>query len=160
MANDSCELVDLILVGCVKSKLYNDTPATEIYTSTLWQHRRAYAELHGCPWYILSAKHGLLAPGAWIDPYELSLADLPAAERREWSKGVFGDLAAEVPVLDGKTIEVHAGKTYVEFGLEKGLHDAGVIVHRPLAHIVGLGPQGAWYREHMASCPHGSWGHT
>ena len=155
MVNDSCELVDLILVGCVKSKQHRASLARDIYTSTLWRHRRAYAEPHGCPWYILSAMHGLLAPGAWIDPYDLSLADLSVAKRREWSQVVLGDLVAKVPVLDGKTIEVHAGKSYVEFGLEKGLRNAGVIVSRPLAHVVGLGPQGAWYREHMASCPRG-----
>ena len=150
MPNNNCEQVDLILVGCVKSKRHSASLARDIYTSTLWQHRQAYAELHGCPWYILSAMHGLLAPGAWIDPYDLSLADLSAAERREWSQGVLGDLAAEVPVLDGKTIEIHAGKLYAEFGLEKGLLDDGAFVRRPLAHVVGLGPQGAWYREHMA----------
>ena len=60
MPNRSCELVDLILVGCVKKKRHRAGPARDIYTSTLWQYRRAYAELHGCPWYILSAKHVLL----------------------------------------------------------------------------------------------------
>ena len=65
MLNHSCELVDLILVGCVKSKRHRAGPARDVYTSTLWQYRQAFAELHGCPWYILSAKHGLLAPGTW-----------------------------------------------------------------------------------------------
>ena len=155
MPNNDCELVDLILVGCVKSKRHRANLARDIYTSTLWRHRRAYAELHGCPWYILSAKHGLLAHGAWIEPYDLSLADLSAAERREWSLGALDDLAAEVPMLDGMTIEVHAGRPYMEFGLEKGLRDAGVIVRRPLAHVVGQGRQFTWYQEHMASCSRG-----
>ena len=152
MPSNSCEPVDLILVGCVKSKRHRASLARDIYTSTLWQHRRVYAELHGCPWYILSAKHGLLAPSTWIEPYDLSLADLSAAERREWSLGVLDDLAAEIPTLDGKTIEVHAGKRYVDFGLENGLHEAGAVVRRPLAHVVGQGQQYVWYREHVASC--------
>ena len=151
MPNRSSELVDLILVGCVKKKRPNAGPAQDIYTSTLWQYRRAYAELHGCPWYILSAKHGLLAPGTWIERYDLALPDLSAFERREWSLGVLDALAAEVPTLDGKTIEVHAGKHYVENGLEKGLREAGAVVRRPLAHVVGLGVQYAWYRDHLAS---------
>ena len=152
MLNHSCELVDFILVGCVKSKRHHAGPARDVYTSTLWQYRQAYAKSHGGPWYILSAKHGLLAPGTWIEQYDLSLADLSAYERREWSLRVLDDLAAEVPALGGKTIEVHAGKLYVEYGLEKGLREAGAVVRRPLAHLVGLGPQCVWYREHMASC--------
>ena len=155
MANDSCELVGFVLVGCVKRRGHRASLGREIYTSTLWQHRRAYAELHGFPWYILNVMPGLLAPGVRIDPYDLLLADLSAAERRDWSQSVLGDLAAEVPVLDGKTNEVHAGKPYVAFSSEKDFRDAGVIVSRPLGHVVGLGPQGAWYREHLASCPQG-----
>ena len=88
MLNHGCEVVDLILVGCVKSKRYRAGPARDVYTSTLWHYRRVYAELHGCPWYILSAKHGLLAPGTWIERYDLSLTDLSTSERRELSLGV------------------------------------------------------------------------
>ncbi len=152
MVNHTCELVDFILVGCVKRKRHRAGPARDVYTSTLWQYRMSYAELHGCPWYILSAEHGLLAPGTCIEPYDLSLADLRATERREWSLRVLNDLATEIPELDGKTIEIHAGKLYVEYGLEKGLRDAGVVVRRPLAHVVGQGRQYAWYREHITSC--------
>ena len=32
--------------------------------------------------------------------------------------------------MDGKTIEVHAGKLYVEYGLEKGLREAGAVIRR------------------------------
>ena len=65
---------------------------------------------------------------------------------------VLDDLAEKVPALDGKTIEVHAGKLYVEYGLEKGLREAGAVIRRPLAHVVGQGRQYVWYREHIASC--------
>ena len=50
-----------------------------------------------------------------------------------------------------KTIEIHAGKPYAEYGLEKGLREAGAVVRRPLAHVVGMGVQYAWYRDHLAS---------
>ena len=156
LPNNGCEQVDLILVGCVKSKHHRAGYARDIYTSPLWEGRRAYAELHGCPWYILSAKHGLLAPGAWIEPYDLSLASVSTTKRREWSLAVLYALVAQIPTLDGKTIEVHAGKHYVDFGLEKGLRDTGAVVRRPLAHVVGTGSHIAWYREHMASCHRGS----
>ena len=110
MLNHSCKLVDIIFVGCVKTKRHRAGPAQDVYTSTLWKYRQAYAVSHGRLWYILSAKHGLLAPSTWIERYDLSLADLTASECREWSLGVLDDLGAEVPALDGKTIEVHAGK--------------------------------------------------
>ena len=156
MTNNSHEQVDLILVGCVKSKRDHASLARDIYTSSLWQGRRAYAEAHGCPWYILSAKHGLLAPDTWIEPYDLALDSLSAAKRREWSLGVLNDLAAQIETLDGKVIEIHAGKLYAEFGLEKGLRDVGAVVRRPLEHVVGTGCQIAWYREQAASYPHRS----
>lgn len=152
MLHHGCDLVDLILVGCVKGKRHRAGPARDVYSSILWQYRRAYAELHGCPWYVLSAKHGLLAPSTWIERYDLSMSELSAAERRKWSLEILDELAAEGLFLNGKTIEVHAGKSYVEYGLEKGLRETGAVVHRPLAHVVGQGRQYAWYRNHTAWC--------
>ena len=78
------------------------------------------------------------------------LADLSAHERREWSRRVLDALAVEVPALDGNIIEIHAGKLYIECGLEQGLHEDGAIVRRPLSHVVGLGRQYSWYRGHLA----------
>ena len=46
-------------------------------------------------------------------------------------------------------IEVHAGATYIDHGLEEGLRDAGAAVHRPLAGIAGIARQQAWYRERL-----------
>ena len=142
--------VSLILLGCVKSKFNATRAAKDLYDSPLWRCRRAYAERLGVPWYILSAKHGLLAPDSRIAPYDLALSDLPAAERRAWSERVLENLAAWVPVLNGNVIQIHAGKAYVEYGLEDGLRDAGAIVHRPLAHIVGIGRQRTWYSARLA----------
>ena len=85
-------LKSLILVGGVKSKHNHTSAAQDLYNSRLWRCRRAYAERSGFPWYILSAKHGLLAPETKIAPYDLALADLPAAERRAWSRRVLDDL--------------------------------------------------------------------
>ena len=153
MFNHDCESVDLILVGCVKLKHRRASLARDLYASTAWKYRRSYAESHYCPWYILSAKHGLLDPDTWIEPYDLALATFSASERREWSQRVFDDLVTKVPVLRGKSIEVHAGKLYVEHGLGKGLSEAGAVLCRPLRHVVGQGQQHVWYREHMSSCP-------
>ena len=136
----------IVLVGCVKKKRDYKSFAKDLYISPLWNFRRAYAEQLGCSWYILSAKYGLLVPDDEIEPYDLTLNKLPAARCCEWSQQVLHELAAKESVLRGKTIEIHAGERYVKFGLEKGLKDAGALVHRPLANYP-FGFQLKWYKE-------------
>ena len=140
---------DIVLVGCVKTKRRVRSAARDLYTSPLWPYRRAYAECLGVPWYILSALHGLLDPDRRIDAYELALTDLQAKARRAWSARVLADLKRRVPSMRDKRIEIHAGATYIDHGLEEGLRDAGAAVHRPLAGIAGIARQQAWYRERL-----------
>lgn len=88
-----------MLVGCVKTKHSGPSAAKDLYKSHLWRCRRAYAESFGCPWYILSAEHGLLDPDQSICPYDLSLNDLRAKDRRFWSTRVLDELKRRVPSL-------------------------------------------------------------
>lgn len=62
---------DLILVGCVQTKRPVASPAAELFDSPLFAGRRSYALQAGMPWYILSAKYGLLAPDDVIGPYDV-----------------------------------------------------------------------------------------
>ncbi len=140
---------DLVLVGCVKTKRAGRSAAKDLYSSPLWRYRRAYAECFGVPWYILSALHGLLDPDRRIDAYDLALTDLRHEARRAWSARVLAELKRRLPSIRDKLIEIHAGATYVNHGLERGLRDAGASVHRPLARITGVGRQQAWYRERL-----------
>lgn len=140
---------DVVLVGCVKTKRTTRSAAKDLYDSPLWRYRRAYAECLGVPWYILSALHGLLDPDQRIDAYDLALTDLRNKARRAWSARVLDELKRRVPPMRDKLIEIHAGATYVNNGLEEGLRDAGAEVQRPLLGIVGVGRQQAWYRERL-----------
>ncbi len=140
---------DLVLVGCVKGKHAARSAAKDLYSSPLWRCRRAYAESLGRPWYILSAQHGLLDPDKHIDPYDLALRDLAAEARWTWSARVLEELKSRIPSLRDKLIEIHAGATYVKYGLEGGLRAARASVRRPLARISGVGRQQAWYREQL-----------
>lgn len=140
---------DLVLVGCVKTKGTDPSAAKDLYRSPLWRCRRAYAESLGCRWYILSAEHGLLDPHKRIDPYDLALMDLRAGARRDWSTRVLDARRNRIPSLRNKVIEIHAGATYVRYGLEEGLRDAGATVRLPLAGIPGIGRQQAWYHERL-----------
>ena len=143
--------IDVILVGCVKSKCSHIAPGQRPLQLNALALAAAYAEMSGCQWYILSAKHGLLHPDVEIAPYDLALVDLPVFKRREWSQHVLSDLTRKFHNLQGKVIEVHAGKEYVKYGLEDGLCKSGAaLVYRPLAHI-GLFRQPAWYREQLKS---------
>ncbi len=129
---------DLILIGCVKEKRAGRHLARELYTSQLFRRRRAYAESLATPWYILSAKYGLVEPDRVIDSYDLSLKDLPAHERRAWSEKVFRDLEQKAGSLNGKVIEIHAGQEYFGNGLEEALGKRGAVVRVPTRGL----PQG------------------
>ena len=148
----SCHTVDLILVGCVKTKNDEPSAARDLYASPLWRHRGRYAEHHRSPWFILSAKHGLLLPDAWIETYDLALNNLPVSECRAWSKRVLDQLEKSAPALHGKNVEIHAGKRYAEYGLETGLLENGVSVRKPLEGISSIGNQINWYKDHATSC--------
>lgn len=142
---------DYLLIGCVKQKSSRGGPARNVYASPLWRFRREYAEQRAVPWFILSAKYGLLAPDTHIEPYDLALADLSPPDRRAWSRDVLDQFKDVTGNPAEKTIEVHAGKLYIEFGLGQGLRQAGAEVHRPLAQIPGIGSQITWYKTHMVS---------
>ncbi len=80
--------IAVILVGCVKSKQATAAPAGELYVSPLFDGRRQYALDSGLPWYILSAKFGLLAPDDVIGPYDVYLAEQSTDYRKTWGEFV------------------------------------------------------------------------
>lgn len=136
----------LILVGCVKGKRTGTFPAKDLYVSALFSGRRRYAETQDCPWFILSAKFGLVGPGELVSTYDATLRRISARERRAWSDGVLREIGIRYPTLRGWEIEIHAGKEYYGFGLEAGLERAGARVQIPTEHL-GLGQQLAWYKR-------------
>jgi hypothetical protein len=77
-----------ILIGCVKTKAPEPRPARELYTSPLFLARREYAESTGLPWFIVSARYGLVTPDAIIEPYDATLAGLDRLGRQTWAHGV------------------------------------------------------------------------
>lgn len=76
------------LVACVASKRGEISHARDLYTSAWFRKARAYVEGQKAPWFILSAKYGLLAPGTAVRPYELSLVAMDRQGRQEWAEGV------------------------------------------------------------------------
>jgi len=134
---------DVLLVGCVKTKAPEASPARDLYLSPLFERRRRYAESSGRPWYILSAEHGLLDPDSIIEPYDVYLADQTADYRQAWGEWVAAKLTRVRGSIDGLVIEVHAGAAYVD-AIDEPLRRHGAVLLTPLARL-GMGEQLSWY---------------
>ena len=123
------EMADICLVACASAKLPHAAAARDLYDSALFKKSRAYAERGFDGWYVLSAKHGLVAPDVVLDPYNLTLNSLGIAARRGWAGRVMGDLRSRLKA--GDRVTFLAGKRYREF-LEEPLRAMGVDVRVPL----------------------------
>ena len=133
----------VVLVGCVKEKRDAPAPAADLYVSTLFAGRRRYAEASGRRWFILSAEHGLVRPQEWLSPYDRYLPDQPDWYRWAWGEWCTARLASLVGPLHGTTVEIHAGRAYVD-AITPSLTRFGARVELPLAHL-RMGEQLAWY---------------
>ena len=100
------------LVQCVGQKGTAPAPARDLYVSPLFQKMRAVVEHLGGPWFVLSAKHGLLRPDERVHPYDLTLNHMRAPERRAWAQRVIGQMEASLPPAD--RVIVFAGQKYRE----------------------------------------------
>jgi hypothetical protein len=140
--------VDVVLVGCVKSKLSHAAAARDLYVSDYFVKMRTYAEASGRPWFILSAEHGLVRPDDWLEPYERYLPDTSREYRRLWGDKVAEQLEHALGSLSGVLIDVHAGAAYVE-AVEQALRLRGAQV---LDQLKGLsfGRRLSWYLENDA----------
>jgi hypothetical protein len=84
----------IVLISCVSQKLPYRSKAEDLYISPLFKKNLAYARrLNPDAIYILSAKYGLLDLATKIEPYNLTLNSISAAEIKEWSKSVLHQLS-------------------------------------------------------------------
>ena len=128
------------LLSCVGRKQPVPAPARDLYTSSWFCKARSYAESTGQPWFVLSAKHGLVHPGEVISPYDLTLNTMPVADRRQWASRVLTQLG---PYLGGvESVVLLAGQRYREF-LEPSLRSRGLLVSVPMEGL-RIGEQLRW----------------
>ena len=113
---------DLCLVSCVSAKQSAPAKAKDLYISARFRKARACIEALGCPWYIFSAKQGLLDPGSMVDPYDETLNAMPVDRRRIWAHGVIAELARRLSGVNSVTM--FAGMAYREH-FEAELRGAG-----------------------------------
>lgn len=138
--------IHMLIVGCGKQKLDHEAPAKDMYTSTFFQAKRAFAEQGGCPWMIASAKYGLLAPDSSIEPYECSLAGAGPEYQDLWVRLVTTQWQQRFGEVEPDVVEFHAGSFYRDC-----LCDAITAASAcpdftaPMAGM-GIGEQKRWYR--------------
>ena len=128
------------LISCSKSKADNPGPmlARYRYTSQLFAGALDWAEARFDRVGILSAKHGLVLPNQGIQPYDLSLRDLPKLQRGLWGEKVADQLHALWPGVTEWT--VLAGAAYVE-----PLREAGVSFLNTPLHGLSQGERLRWF---------------
>jgi hypothetical protein len=107
----------VFLVSCVSKKRSVASRAKELYVSDWFQKARSFVERTGCPWFILSAEHGLVGPEVMISPYNKTLNTMPVNERRAWAATVLQQIRAALP--DAKRIAFLAGRRYREFLIDE-----------------------------------------
>jgi len=138
---------DLCLVSCVSKKRPDAAPARDLYVSPWFQKARACVESLGCPWLILSARHGLLDPGTKIGPYDETLNAMSAGRRRIWARRVMADLAPRL--TDVRSVTLFAGSAYREF-LEPELRRRGLDLQVPM-QAMRIGEQISWLSRQVRS---------
>ena len=133
-----------VLVGCVAGKLDHPAPARDLYTTPLFRKRRDYAERMGLPWFVLSARHGLVTPDTRLYPYNEVLAK---ARISDFTFVVYRQMLKHF--ADGDVLEVHAGVHYVD-GVTRSVRrlerfgGLSLQVETPLRGL-SIGKQLQWY---------------
>ena len=119
----------IYLVSCVSKKRTTPARAKELYISHWFQKARRYVEATHSQWFILSAEHGLVAPDQIIAPYERTLYNMSASERRAWAARVKTQMGRSLP--DADRIVILAGLRYRE-GLMDYFRQRAKIVEIPM----------------------------
>ena len=103
----------ICLVSCAAEKRTETVAAKDLYISLWFRLARRYVESSGGPWFILSAKHGLLEPDRPISPYDETLKRMNAADRRAWAQRVISQLNEHLPEAD--EVAILAGFRYRQY---------------------------------------------
>lgn len=119
--------------------------AKDLYRSSLWFKRRAFAECSGLPWVILSAEHGVLDPNEIVAPHDRYLRAQPAHYRAAWGQQVVTQLVERFGPIDGMTFALHAGRSYGD-PIEGFLRERGAVLLRPLDGLT-QGRHLTWYDQ-------------
>ncbi len=135
----------IYLVACVAQKLDRRARAADLYRSDWFRKARTYVEQTGDRWFILSAAHGLVKPSQRLAPYDATLRDLTAAERRLWGEKTTRQLRRAIGPHHAGPIVFLAGRLY----REPLLAFAGDRATIPMLGM-GIGQQKSWLAAQIA----------
>lgn len=91
------------LISCTKAKRVGTHQARDLYDESRYFRRmREWAESKPQPWYILSAKHGLVSPGESISDYD----------ERGLTEALAEEIAAELDEIGAAVVDITAGRDY------------------------------------------------
>jgi hypothetical protein len=133
------------LVSCVSQKRSHPMPAKDLYCSDWFTKARAYVEAQKGRRLVLSAKHGMVEPDQVIAPYEETLYDKTAEERRNWATSVADEVSRRM--RRGDRVVILAGSLYREH-LVPLLKEHGCEVEVPMRGL-GIGQQKAWLKRRV-----------
>jgi hypothetical protein len=88
-------------------------PAQEQDGSPLFLKRLRYAQGMGKPYYVYSAKHGLVDPNEMIHAHDVVMDDLSPNERQALGQNAVARLKNDRGQLDGVIVEVHGSKSSI-----------------------------------------------
>lgn len=116
----------IVLIACVSKKEDKKSKARDLYKSSLFKSSLAYAnKLNPDRIFILSALHYLLDLDKEIEPYNVTLSNVPkekrkiglkildSAEKKEWGKIVIEQLSKQTDLKNDNFI-VLAGQEYIK----------------------------------------------
>lgn len=135
----------IVLIACVAKKVDKISKAQDLYESTLFKSSLAYAKaLKPDKILILSALHHVLELNDVIEPYDVTLSNVPkkkrkpglkiltASEKKEWGKAVINILSTKTDLKKDRFV-VLAGQEYI-----KPIKDSITNLENPLNKL----PQG------------------
>lgn len=141
-----------LLVGAGPATRDRPGPARDAYAGALFARRARYAEAAGRPWYVLSARRGLVPAGELVAPVEDDLAALPDSYHAAWGGFVAEQLRAWLGSGgEGQTVELHADESQAA-ALRGPLAAAGFAVVEP---VTGRSRREAiaWYDTRRSGAP-------
>lgn len=124
------------MISCVSKKLKHKARAEDLYISPFFKLSLKYAcKLKPDEIFILSAKHGLLALDDEIDPYDVTLNNMRAIQRKKWADKVKEQLKTKADLKKDHFI-ILAGEKYRQY-LIPYLESYEI----PLREVGGIGKQ-------------------
>lgn len=132
----------IVLLSCVATKASTPQPAEQLYISPLFEKSLNYGKsLHPDDMFILSAKHFLLPLSKVTAPYNQTLNDMSADEKKEWSAQVLRMIKQHGYSPENDKFVILAGASYRKY-LEPELKHVEVPIEG-----LRIGQQMQWYNN-------------